>query len=685
MRFTRKEDSGKEALPAEHGDDFTNIAGRCCDTGASCPGSCSMHDDDEEKKFVVAIIGRPNSGKSHIFSNLTGKYSQSANYPFTTLEVKKAKCLIGGRECEVFDTPGMQGLFINSEEELEVRDLLFAEQPDVIVQCADANRLNQALVLTADLMELGIPMVLSLNAVDETARHGTWIDSGELAHILGIPVVEMVAVNGIGTTELKNAIAQARKGRLDLQYGRLMEDGIAAIAEDFPDETSFKRKLAVLLLRNDPFLEGYLREKHGDELTARLLEHAKVVRKQYRGNISWQVIDKRTQWVREITEQIVKKQRLEFGGFSQTAARWSRDPILGLPIMAGILMAVFFFVVNLANRIAELANVTFWLPLESLINSLIPAGFWNELLIGHYGVLTLGLSNAILTVLPILSIFFLLFNLLEDSGYIANLCVLMKRVSAKVGVTGNAILPITLAFGCKTMATLTTKSLRSRKEKFIAVYLIAFGIPCAAQMALNMSILGGLGVKALTLAFSVLAAVWFLVGIILNKLLKDDQREDFILELPPMRLPQLKPVLRKTYHKLYHFLEEALPIFISAAVILFIAEKTGLLAAIRNIMKPVVTGFLQFPLEMVDVLLLLVANREAAAGMLFNIVKNGELNYVQSIVAVILTSMFAPCLANMVAIVKVQGMKKTLLMVISMSAIAIVVSGTLNSALRHFF
>lgn len=654
---------------------------RCC-TASSCGGYCEKASSGMAKK--VAIVGRPNTGKSHIFTNLTKRYSQSANYPFTTLEEKRACCIIEGQEYEIIDTPGMQGLFINSEEELLVRNLFFKEVPDIIIQCLDANRLKQSLVLTAELMELEVPMVLCLNAIDETARNGTWIDSGLLARMLSVPVVEMVAVNGYGTAELKTAIGQARKGRLNLSYGSLIEHAIEDIGNVLPAETTFRKKRAIFLIRKDPFLLRQLEEECGEPLITQLTKHIETIQKRYDGNISWQIINKRTLWVKEISEKIVKKQKLYLGGYSVKAARWSRDPIMGLPIMLGVLMVIFFSVVNVANRLAGFINLHLWLPLEHAVNTSVSSELLREFLVGHYGVLTLGVSNALLTVLPILSIFFFLFNMLEDSGYIANLCVLLKKVSARVGITGNAVLPVTLAFGCKTMATLTTRSLRSKKEKFIAIYLIAFGIPCAAQMALNMSILGGLGLKALLITFSVLATVWVSVGVTLNAILKADIKEDFILELPPMRLPQLKPVLKKTIYKLHHFLEEAMPIFVGAALLLFTADKTGLLTALKTALKPVITGFLGFPLEMVDVLVLLMAKHEAAAGMLIKLVHNNQLTYIQTIVAVTLTMMFVPCLTNIVAIFKEQGPKKAMIMVVSINVTAIIVAGGLNSILMKF-
>jgi len=157
----------------------------------------------------IAVAGLPNAGKSQVFNNLTGRYILVANYPLTTVEMKKTRCYIDGEPHEVIDTPGLHCLYIHSEEELVVRDMIFSEKPDIIVQCIDTNQLKQSLTLTADLLELEIPMVISLNAIDETARRGMWIDSGGLSRLLGVPVIESITVNGLGTNQLKAALRQS--------------------------------------------------------------------------------------------------------------------------------------------------------------------------------------------------------------------------------------------------------------------------------------------------------------------------------------------------------------------------------------------------------------------------------------------------------------------------------------------
>lgn len=157
----------------------------------------------------VAIVGLPNTGKSHVFNLLTGEYTIVANYPLTTVEIKQTTITMYGQLYEVFDTPGLHSLYIHSEEEIVVRDMLLTEKPDILLQCIDANQVKKSLALTADLMELGIPMAISLTAVEETVKRGIDINVKALAKILGIPVVEIHSLEDRGSEKLKRAIQDA--------------------------------------------------------------------------------------------------------------------------------------------------------------------------------------------------------------------------------------------------------------------------------------------------------------------------------------------------------------------------------------------------------------------------------------------------------------------------------------------
>jgi ferrous iron transport protein B len=627
----------------------------------------------------VMIAGLPNTGKSQVFNNLTGDYNIVANSPLTTIQLKRTQCRIGNQIWEVIDTPGLHCLYIHSEEELVVRQAIFSERPDVIIQCIDANRLKQSLTLTADLLTLGVSMIISLNAIDETARRGMWIGSEGLSRILGITVVESIATQGRGTIELKKALSSVRKGKWKIGYGDVIENGLLTIEARLRKDFPYKRMASFLMLRKDPFILENLGEDYSELEIAGLVKEVKEITRRFHGNVNHFINSRRNKWIDDIAERVIRKQKVTPSEFTQVLARWSRHPLFGIPILLLVICMMFLLVVNVANVISEWMSNKLWIPVENTIGSISSTGFWHDLLIGDYGVLSLGLANALLTVLPILSVFFIMFNTLEDIGYIANLSVLTKRVLERFGLSGGAIMPLVLGFGCKTMATLTTKTLRSKKERYIAIYLIAFAIPCSAQLGLNMSILGRMGFGAFAIAFSVLTFVGIVTGISLNKILKkNEERIGFIQELPAIRLPNLKGVLKKTYYRLYWFLKESLMVFVYASLVLFAIDRLGILEWCKRLVRPIVEGFLGLPLAMVDAIILCFARHEAGAGLIINLIKKGQLDYTQCIVAVVTTTIFAPCFANIMAMVKEIGSKSTVATLASISVSAILTAGSLN-------
>jgi ferrous iron transport protein B len=443
----------------------------------------------------------------------------------------------------------------------------------------------------------------------------------------------------------------------------------------------FARKTGLLLLDEDALMLRGLTEALGGPRSERVLEALRRSRRAGRGSVSRELARRRARLADELFRCSVTRRLRPPGRAAQEFARLSRHPVFGLPILAAFVVVTYLLVVRVAGFIESLLSAVVVDPTVRAIDGLLPPGFWSELLIGHYGLLTLGLFNAFVTVLPILSVFFLMMGLLEDTGYLPNLMVLTRRLLGGIGLTGRSVMSLVLGFGCKTMATLTTRSIPSRKERLIAVYLIAFAIPCSAQLAINMAILGRVGVMAFLIAAATLAVVELLAGVILNRVLREDTRSDFVQELPPARVPNLPAVLKKTGYRLYWFLKEALPIFLIASVALFAADRIGLLGLLKRALSPVVVGWLGLPLDTVEVLILTMARHEAAAGLLLKMVDGGALSYVQSIVAVVITTMFVPCLANIVAMCKELGVRTGLLITLIINVSAFLLAGVLNWAL----
>ncbi len=632
----------------------------------------------------VAIVGLPNTGKSLLFNHLTGDYSLVSNYGGTTMEPKRAKCQMHGCRCEVIDTPGLHGLSTCSVEGLSIRDLIFAEQPDVIVQCIDANQLKQSLALMMDLLELGVPMAVALNAIDETARRGIWIDSTELSRALGVPVVETIATQGRGIADLKKAIAAPRTPSLALRYADLIEEAISDLQGLFPESTPYSRKLAVLLAMRDPFVEQYAASIVHEQDIARLKTRVDDLYLQFKGNVATAIATTRSRWVDEIAASVVRRQKVRSGEFAKTFGHLCRHPVFGIPILLLVLAGTYFLVAHAADVLEDVLNQYLAHPIVKWVYGTIPAGFWRDLIAGpDYGLLTLGLFNALCTVLPILFIFFLILGALEDMGYIPSLYVLAKRVFDKIGLNGNAAMSVVLGFGCKTMATLTTVGL-PRKEKIIAVYLIAAYVPCSAQMALSMGVLGRYTFIALLATYGTICLMAVLAGLILNRILPDAATSVLIQEIPAIRWPNPRAVVIKTCYRLYWFLKEAVPIFVGAALALFLCQRTGLLDALKAALQPLIVDWLGMPLDMVDALILCVARHEAAAGLLIKMSDAGKLDVTQCISAVLLTTMFVPCLANVVAICKRVGWKIGLLMMVAMSSSAFAVVGLSHWILVFF-
>ena len=634
----------------------------------------------ENKTKRLVIVGLPNTGKSSAYNNLTGDYTLVSNLPLTTIEEKRGACDIGDETWEVFDTPGLHCLYIHSEEELQIRDLLYRAPPDVILQCIDADRIKQSLTLTADLLDLAIPLVISLNSIDETARNGVLIDSASLALCLGTQVVESSDENGRrDVTALKTAIVRARRGGSAIVFPKGIEEAIGQIASSIQGRTPYPRKTALLALLDDPFIGEAVRRQSGREVSDEIAEKTRLLKQRFNGNPTQAFFNTRTRWVEGIISDAMSSRKATRGNFGETFGHLSRHPIYGLPILAFFILVTFYLVVFVSGFLADGMDGIFVQPMVHWIEGWIAPGWWRDFLVGEYGLLTLGLFNALCTILPILSVFFLMLAFVEDIGYLPCLTVLTERLFKKIGLSGKAIMPLILGFSCKTMATLTTKSLRSRKERLIAIYLIAFAIPCGAQLGVEMAILGTKGLWAFLIAFGALFVFELAAGFALNKIIRDDgRRSDFIQELPSIHMPNAKAIFIKTYYRLKWFLKEAIPIFLIAAVGVFFLDKAHILGAAKGFVEPLTVGWLGLPTDIVDVLILSMVRQEIAAGTLMQMSTAGVLNVEQCIVAVVLLTCFIPCLTNIVAMCKEIGMKTGLLMVLAINVSAFILAGILH-------
>lgn len=633
----------------------------------------------------IVIAGNPNVGKSLLFNKIDSIYSTVANYPHTTVEAVRTTLKVGDKQYELIDCPGINSLSCYSEDEFVTRDVLIKENPRVIIQCADSLNLERSLLLASQLMELNIPLILCLNVMDETSKRGVWIDTDKLELLLGIPVVETIASENKGIEELMKRLKQMlENGHAPIPavgYKKIIEDGLYKISRCFKGEIS--KAVGLLLLTEDKNIESLVEAKYGPKAFEIIKEAVKEERMKTSKNLASIIVDDRRTWVEGIVKETIKRSKVTTANIPEKIGVLTRHPVWGWPILAGVIYITYLLV----GRVAAVWAVNYlshnvFEPLYKIIRYVTPWSFARDFLVGDYGILSTGLGNALATALPILFMFFLILNIMEDTGYFANLTILIARFVRILGLSGSAIFPLMLGFGCKTMATLTTKMLDSKKERFIAIFLIAFAVPCAPMTGLIMAILGSLSFGAFIIVFGVLIFIEFLAATALSKIMKDDINTDFILEIPPVRFPDIKNVFVKLYYRMNWFMKEVPPLFMIGAGILFFLDKSGALIVIKNILSPLIQSFLSLPSEVIDSFILCLVKREAGMALLIGLVNGRTLSYSQIIVSLIILTSLGPCFANFIAIIKELNIKRAVVMSISMLAASILTGGAVSWIFR---
>jgi ferrous iron transport protein B len=295
----------------------------------------------------------------------------------------------------------------------------------------------------------------------------------------------------------------------------------------------------------------------------------------------------------------------------------------------------------------------------------------------------MALSYGIAIVMPIVLTFFIAFGILEDSGYLPRLAVMLDRPFKAMGLNGKAVLPMVLGLGCDTMATLTTRILETRKERIMVTLLLALGVPCSAQLGVLLGMMAMLSPIAITVWGTVVIITMFVVGYLAAQLIPG-KRSDFILELPPIRIPQLSNIVIKTVARLEWYLKEVLPLFLLGTLILFALDKTGMLNLLEQLASPLVVSGLGLPAQTTGAFIIGFLRRDYGAAGLFHLARDGVLNATQLVISLVVVTLFVPCIANVMVIVKEHGWKTALWVVAFIFPFAFGVGVLLNYAFRVF-
>jgi ferrous iron transport protein B len=638
----------------------------------------------------IVLVGNPNVGKSALFGALTGRYVTVSNYPGTTVEIASGAIRLGSERVAVRDTPGTNSFIPSSDDERVTRDILLSGPPKAVVAVGDAKNLERTVFLTLQLCEMGVPAVLCLNMMDEADARGMTVDAARLGDLLGVEVVGTVATRREGIASLREAIGRARPGRAAIEYPEAVRRAAHALVPLMPEAPVSRVALALMVLAGDETLAAWLRERVDPGSLSSVESIRQGARRAFREPLRYVINHARMRAAWRVASAVSARAGTATRPVASAARlldRLTTHPLWGIPLLLGVLYLSYLFVGVLgAGALVDLLEdglfgrwINPWAI--ALAERAIPWTLLRDLLVGPYGLVTMALTYALALILPIVGTFFVAFGLLEDSGYLPRLAVLLNRAFKKMGLNGKAVLPMMLGLGCDTMATLTTRILETRKERLIVILLLALGVPCSAQLTVVLAMLGSLSVTATAIWAGIVAGVIVLVGAAAARVLPG-RGSDFVLELPPLRIPRPGNILVKTLARIEWYLKEAVPLFVLGTLILFVADRMRLLGALRRAAEPVLSGLLGLPKETAEAFVIGFLRRDFGSAGLYKMAEEGLLSPEQVLVAVVTITLFVPCVANFFMMVKERGWKTGIAIASFVFPCALLVGASLHLILR---
>ncbi|MEW5820244.1 MAG: ferrous iron transport protein B [Cyanobacteriota bacterium] len=607
----------------------------------------------------LVLVGNPNVGKSVVFAALTGIYVEVSNYPGTTVDISQGKT----KDAIIIDTPGVYGIGDYNEEEIVARDIILKHNK--VINIVNAVSLERDLFLAQQIIDMGFNTLVVLNQMDEASARGIKINIDRLKELLGVEVFPVVATKKIGIETLKNNLLSVKPGNKISEIEELKKN---IINIDIPDSE------AILALEND----SSIKKKYPDLTIENYKEKTYSYRRDYINNI-----------VNEcVTETSVGT------SLSTKFGRLILNPVFGSLAAIMVLVALYQIVgVFIAGHIVGITEgfvTEHYVPwMEGIVKSFIHINWLNQILVGEFGILTMTVQYIVGVLLPLVIGFYIFFSVLEDSGYLPRLAVLCDRFLTYIGLNGKAIIPIILGFGCVTMAVISSRILASSRERIIAIAILALTIPCSAQLAIIVALLAATatpwawGVYLITILL-----VMIIVSLLLNKFLPGESSA-LMLDLPPMRWPNLKNVLSKAFLKAWLFLLEAAPLFALGTLILGILSITRALDKIHQLLSPLVVNFLHLPPETSNIFIMGLIRRDFGATGLASMAGLGTsesiMTPIQIVVSIVVITLFVPCIATLMVIFKERGLLETVILWMFSIVIAFITGGILSMILNMVF
>jgi ferrous iron transport protein B len=532
----------------------------------------------------IVLVGNPNTGKTTLFNLLTGAHERTGNWTGVTVDSAQRELTFEGRALRVTDLPGIYSFSPYTDDERVARDYLIRNRPDAVINLVDASNLERSLYLTAQLLDMRLPLVVALNQMDVAERHGLAVDPEHLARHLGCPVVPMVASRGEGAEALKAAVREVAEARrlpkARVLYGdaeqsvQRLQVCLIVLADDAGVDS---RWLAIKLLEQDPFARE-LTKGLFDEVVAE--ESARIARHTgQKPEVT--VMDARLGFIRGLARDVVRRHLEVRRRLSDAVDRFLLSRPVGIPAFLCVMYGVFWLTVRLTQPLVDLIDGALGALLIHGPRAWLAAAGAPELLTA---VLTDGVGSGLTTVAtfaPPIFMIFLCLSLLEESGYMARAAFIMDHFLTKIGLPGKAFIPLLVGFGCTVPALMATRTLEQRRDRLLTMLIAPF-MSCGARMPVYaifaMAFFPQHGNTVIFSLYLVGALLAILSGLALHRTLFKGEVSAFVMELPPYHVPALRGCLEHVWHNLKSFVVRAGKTILVIAVALSLAD--GALSAL---------------------------------------------------------------------------------------------------------
>jgi len=531
--------------------------------------------------MIFALAGNQNCGKTTLFNQLTGSNQHVGNFPGVTVD-QKTGSIIGYKDVSIVDLPGIYSLSPYTSEEIVTRDFLIKRKPDGIINIVDATSIERSLYLTMQLIELQIPMVLTLNMMDEVQANNGSIDIQRMREVLGIPVVPISAIKKKGLSELmEQAVETVRNHkkpeRIDFCSGAVHRaiHAVAHLIEDHCQRQDLPRRFAATrLVEGD---EPMLKTLGLDENETDMIEHAvKEMEMEMKTDREAALADMRYQFIEDVCKKCVVKAK-ESREYRRSVRIDSllTHKIWAFPTFLGIMLLVFWLTFGvIGNRLSDLMVLGLD-NLSGVIDSALAAYGINPVI---HSLLVDGIFagvGAVLSFIPIIVTLFFFLSMLEDLGYMARVAYVMDKPLRKIGLSGRSFVPMLMGFGCSVPAVMATRTLASERDKKMTIFLTPF-MSCSAKVPIYALFAAAFFPKNSALVMSSLYLLGIVFGVLsaflMKKMVFKGAPVPFVMELPNYRFPSAKTVLLLMWEKAKDFLQRAFTIIFLATVVIWFLQ-----------------------------------------------------------------------------------------------------------------